>query len=176
MLRQQLDATTRRAESLRQVIESISGELALAPLLDRILESAVELLAAQHGAIGLVIETSAGPAIRIAAIFNMPPQELGAEHPAGVGLAGHVLRDQRVIQIERYADLGAGSPPELAGHAMIGRSPTRWRSVRKLSASTSAICSARLAFRAARRPRSTPPGSASRRRAIDDIDIAPAPL
>src|SRR5215213_10000277 len=100
-LRQQLEATTRQAESLRRVIESISGELALAPLLDRILESAVELLAVQHGAIGLVAETSAGPAIRIAAIFNMPPHELGAEHPVGVGLAGRVLRDQRPIQLER---------------------------------------------------------------------------
>jgi signal transduction histidine kinase len=80
----------------------------------------VELLAAQHGAIGLVVETSAGPAIRIAAIFNMPPHELGAEHPAGLGLAGRVLRDQRAIQIERYADLGAATPPELADHAVIG--------------------------------------------------------
>ena len=87
-LRQRLDETTRRAESLRRVVESISGELALAPLTERILESAVELLAATHGSIGLVAATSAGPAVRIAAVIGLPSHELGAEYPAGVGLAG----------------------------------------------------------------------------------------
>jgi GAF domain-containing protein len=119
-LRQRLDETTRRAESLRRVVESISGELALAPLLERILESAVELLAVQYGSIGLVVETSAGPVVRIAAIVNMPPQELGAEHAAGFGLAGRVLRDQRPIHLGRYGDLGLGSLPALADHAVIG--------------------------------------------------------
>jgi GAF domain-containing protein len=102
------------------MIESISGELALAPLIERILESAVELLAAQHGSIGLAAKTSAGPVVRIVAIVNMPPQELGAEHPAGVGLAGRVLRDQRPFQLDRYGDLGLGSLPALADHAVIG--------------------------------------------------------
>src|SRR5688572_11836282 len=45
-LQRQLDEATRRAESLRRVIETISGELALAPLLTRIIQSAVELIGA----------------------------------------------------------------------------------------------------------------------------------
>src|SRR6476660_9312626 len=100
-LRRQLDETTRRAESLRRVVESISGELALAPLLERILASAVELLAAQYGSIGLVVGTNAGPAPPIAAIVNMPPQERGAELPAGFGLAGRVLIERRPIRLDR---------------------------------------------------------------------------
>ena len=119
-LRQQLEETTHRAESLRRVIESISGELALAPLLERILASAVELLAAQNGSIGLVVETSAGPAVRIAASVNMPPQERGAELPAGVGLAGRVLSERRPIRLDRYGDLEPNSLPALADHAVLG--------------------------------------------------------
>src|SRR5215207_8002027 len=118
--RQQLDETTRRAESLRRVVESISGELALAPLLERILASAIELMSARFGSIGLVVETSAGPAVRIAASANMPPQERGAELPAGFGLAGRVLREQRPVRLDRYGDLGPNSIPALAEHAVLG--------------------------------------------------------
>jgi len=119
-LRRQLDETTRRAESLRRVVESISGELALSPLLERILASAIELLSAQYGSIGLVVETNAGPAVRIAASVNMPPQERGAELPAGFGLAGRVLRERRPIRLDRYGDLGPNSMPALAEHAVLG--------------------------------------------------------
>lgn len=119
MLRRQLDETTRRAESLRRVVESISGELALAPLLERILASAIELLSAQHGSIGLVEETSAGPAVRIAASANMPPQERGAM-PAGSGLTERVLRERRPIQIDRSGDLAPNGVSALAEHAVLG--------------------------------------------------------
>src|SRR5262249_56655973 len=116
----QLDEPVRRAESLRRLVESISGELALAPLLDRILESAVELLAAQYGSIGLVVQTTAGPAVRIAAVANMPPEELGAELPAGFGLAGGGLRGQRPVPPDRYGGLGPERLPALARHALLG--------------------------------------------------------
>ena len=80
-LRRQLDEALRRAESLRHVIESISGELALEPLLTRIVESAVTLIGARLGSIGLVVEQAGGPVVRTAAIYNMPAHELGAEMP-----------------------------------------------------------------------------------------------
>jgi len=41
-----------RAEQLRQVTEWISGDLALQPLLTRIVDSAVALLGAHYGSIG----------------------------------------------------------------------------------------------------------------------------
>jgi signal transduction histidine kinase len=119
-LRRQLEETTHRAESLRRVIESISGELALAPLLERVLASAVELLAAQNGVIGLVVATSAGPAMRMAASVNLPPQERSAELPAGVGLAGRVLSERRPIRLDRYGDIETNILPALADHAVLG--------------------------------------------------------
>jgi hypothetical protein len=81
VLRQRLDEATRRGESLRQLIDSISGELALEPLLTRIVESAVQLIGAHQGTIGLVVERAGVPIVRTAAAYNMPPQELGAEMP-----------------------------------------------------------------------------------------------
>src|ERR671932_1401195 len=89
-LRHQLGDASRRSESLRQVIESISSELALEPLLTRIVENAVKLLGAQYGTIGLVVETADGQLVRTAAAYNMPARELGAEMAPGIGLAGRV--------------------------------------------------------------------------------------
>src|SRR5215216_448895 len=87
-LQQRLDESTRRAESLRRVIESIGGELALVPLLTRLIQSAVELLGADDGAVGLVVEKADGPVVRSVAAYNMPGLELGHEFGPGVGLSG----------------------------------------------------------------------------------------
>jgi GAF domain-containing protein len=119
-LRRQLDEAMRRAESLRHVIESISGELALEPLLTRIVESAVTLIGARLGSIGLVVEQADGPVVRTAAIYNMPAHELGADMPPGVGIAGAVLRARRPIRLDRYGDVEQPTLPEFADHALIG--------------------------------------------------------
>lgn len=125
-LRRQLADATRRAETLRRVIEDISAELALEPLLTRIVASAVDLIGAMYGSIGLVIERPDGPVVRIAAVHKMPPDELGAEIPSGQGLAGAVLRDERPVVYERYGTLERPTLPELADHAVIGV-PILWR-------------------------------------------------
>jgi len=119
-LRRQLADATRRAETLRRVIEDISGELALEPLLTRIVANAVDLIGAMYGSIGLVIERPGDTVVRIAAVHNMPPDELGAEIPSGIGLAGAVLRDVRPIVCDRYGELERPTLPELAEHAVIG--------------------------------------------------------
>src|SRR5262245_9389755 len=119
-LRRQLDEAMRRAESLRHVIESISGELALEPLLTRIVESAVTLIGARLGSIGLVLELADGPVVRTAAIYNMPAHELGAEMRPGVGIAGAVLRTRQPIRLDRYGDVAQPTLPEFADHALIG--------------------------------------------------------
>jgi GAF domain-containing protein/anti-sigma regulatory factor (Ser/Thr protein kinase) len=115
-----LEDADRRAESLRHLIESISGELALEPLLTRIVESAVTLLGAEDGTIGLVMERPGGPVIHTAAIYNMPVRELGAEMPPGVGLAGRVLLERRPVLLDRYGDLDQPVLHELHAHAVIG--------------------------------------------------------
>jgi GAF domain-containing protein len=120
VLRQRLDEANRRSESLRQVIESISGELALGPLLTRIVESAVQLIGARQGTIGLVAERADGPIVRTAAAYNMPPYELGAEMPPGVGIAGAVLVARRPVRLDRYGDLEWLALPEFADHSVLG--------------------------------------------------------
>jgi signal transduction histidine kinase len=125
ILRHELADANRRAENLHQVIESFSGELTLEPLLTRLVASATELIDARYGSIGLVVETPSGLAIRTAAIYNMPPAELGAVIPLGAGLAGRVLATRQVVVLRRYGDLERPTLPELAEHTVIGM-PIWW--------------------------------------------------
>jgi len=108
----------RHQESLREVIESISSELELRPLLTRIVRHACDLLGADNGAIGLV--DFQRKLIRTEAIYCMPDCELGAEMPPGVGLAGHVYQSRQPIVLERYGDIRIPTLPELSVNAVIG--------------------------------------------------------
>lgn len=122
---QNIADVTRRADILQRVIASISSGLALDPLLSNILDSAVTLIEATHGTIGLVVERNGEPVVRTVAVYNMPDEELGAEMASGFGLAGAVLRDGRTIQLGRYGDLEQPTLLEFAGHSVIGV-PIRW--------------------------------------------------
>lgn len=114
----------RQQESLRQVIESISSELELRPLLTRIIRHACELIGADNGTIGLVDEQAG--VIRTEAIYDMPPAELGAEMPPGVGLAGQVWLTQQPLVLNRYGDVDQPLRPELSEFTVIGL-PIFWR-------------------------------------------------
>jgi len=117
---------TRRVDILQRVMALISSGLELEPLLSKILDSAVTLIQATHGTIGLVVQRKDGSVIRTVAVYNMPEDELGAEMSAGVGLAGTVLRNGRAIRLNRYGELDQPTLPELAEHSVIGV-PIRWR-------------------------------------------------
>jgi signal transduction histidine kinase len=117
---------TRRVDILQRVMALISSGLELEPLLSKILDSAVTLIQATHGTIGLVIERQDHPVIRTVAVYNMPEGEMGAEMSPGVGLAGSVLRAGKPIRLDRYGDLDQPTLPELADHSVIGV-PIRWR-------------------------------------------------
>ena len=116
---------TRRADVLQRVIVSISSGLALEPLLSNILGGAVTLIQATHGTIGLVIESGERSVVRTVATHNMPEEELGAEMAPGVGLAGRVLSEVRIIRLDRYGDLEQPTLPELIEHSVIGV-PISW--------------------------------------------------
>jgi len=116
---------TRRVDILQRVMALISSGLELEPLLSKILDSAVTLIQATHGTIGLVVRRNDGPVIRTIAAYNMPEEELGAEMSPGVGLAGSVLGESRTIWLHRYGDLEQPTLPELAEHSVIGV-PIRW--------------------------------------------------
>src|SRR5262245_27882713 len=95
----QLRQLLRRQESVRSVVETFSGELELQPLLESILRNACELIGAEHGTIGLV--DPARDLVRTAAGYHMPPGELGAEMPRGVGLAGVVRERGGPVVLDR---------------------------------------------------------------------------
>jgi signal transduction histidine kinase len=117
-------APARSQPDLHEVIESISSELALRPLLTRIVQHACELLGADRGTIGLV--DAERHLIRTEAAYRMPPDELGAEMPPGVGLAGAVFEAQKPIILNRYGELDHPVQPSLTDDAVIGL-PIFWR-------------------------------------------------
>ncbi|HEU0016655.1 MAG TPA: GAF domain-containing sensor histidine kinase [Longimicrobium sp.] len=119
-----LERLLRQERSLRAVIESISSELELRPLLTRIVQHACELIGADHGTIGLVDETRW--IVRTEAVYHMPPDELGAETGPGEGLAGQVLLTARPLVLERYGDVAHPTQPSMLEHPVIGM-PIAWR-------------------------------------------------
>lgn len=117
-LLQRQELLLRQQESLRVVIESISGELELRPLLTQIVQHACELIGADRGTIGLVDETC--NVVRTEAVHHMPPDELGAEMAPGVGLAGKVLQTQEPLVLNRYGELESPMHPNLNQDAVVG--------------------------------------------------------
>jgi signal transduction histidine kinase len=89
-------------ECLSQVVEDISGELALEPLLARLVERACRLIGADDGAIGLYV--SERDMIRTAAVHAIPGEQLHGELPRGHGLTGRVLELGTPLRC-RYGDL-----------------------------------------------------------------------
>lgn len=119
-----LERLLRQQESLRSVVESISSELELQPLLERILHHACEMIGADNGTIGLVDPDR--DLVRTAATYRMPSTEAGAEMPRGIGLAGEVLRTGAPVICRRYSDLPSPTQLDLRDNAVIGV-PIRWR-------------------------------------------------
>lgn len=113
----------RQQESLRAIMESISSELELRPLLTRIVQHACELLDADRGTIGLVDATR--QVVRTEAVYKMPPSELGMEMPRGVGLAGKVLASRAPLVLNHYGELDNPLQPDLIQDAVIGL-PILW--------------------------------------------------
>lgn len=113
-----------RDETLRRLIEEISSELELRPLLTSIVHRAAELLGADDGAIGLFDEDAGG--FRMEAVHHLPASELGRTFGPGDGLAGRVLESGEPVVVERYADLPGITLPELAENSVMGL-PIHWR-------------------------------------------------
>ncbi len=108
----------RQAETLRRVVEEISSELELRPLLTRIVTHACELLDADDGSIGLY--DAQKHVIRTEATYRMPAGEHGAEMGPGVGLAGAVLATGAPVLSDAYGSLANITLPELKDNPVIG--------------------------------------------------------
>jgi signal transduction histidine kinase len=89
-------------ELLSQMVEEISGELALEPLLARLVERACKLIGADDGAIGLYVPER--DIIRTAATHAIPEVQLHGEVLRGHGLTGRVLELGAPLRC-RYGDL-----------------------------------------------------------------------
>lgn len=112
-----------RLDALRQMVEDVSSELELQPLLTRLIESACLLIGADDGTIGLL--DRGRNVIRTEAAYHMPASELGAEMGPNIGLAGRVLASGEAV-IARYGDIANITLPELAENRVVGL-PIRWR-------------------------------------------------
>jgi signal transduction histidine kinase len=117
-------ALLRQQESLREVIESISSELELRPLLMRIVQNACALLDAENGTIGLV--DFERDVVRTEAAYGMPPDELGTEIPRGVGLYGQIFETQKPLVLNRYGNVPVPTQTDMLHMAVIGV-PILWR-------------------------------------------------
>jgi signal transduction histidine kinase len=120
----EVERLLRQREALLEVVEEISSELELRPLLTRIAHHACELLGARDAAIGLY--DAARDVMRTEAVYRMPDEELGIEMAPGSGLAGQVLLARAPVRFTRYGDLPGANLPELADNAVLGV-PIFWR-------------------------------------------------
>ena len=111
-------------DHLREMIEVISGELELRPLLTMIVQKACELLHADRGSIGLV--DPGQNIVRIEAVYKMPEQELGSIAHPGDGLAGRVYQDRAPVLIDRYGDLATPQLENMDEDSVVGM-PILWR-------------------------------------------------
>jgi signal transduction histidine kinase len=102
---------------LSQMIEDISGELALDRLLARIVERACHLIGADNGAIGLYVPER--DAIRTVASYNIPRDQLEIWLPRGHGLTGRVLELDAPVRC-RYGELPQPSRTDASPMHAIG--------------------------------------------------------
>jgi len=114
----------RQRESLREVIESISSELELRPLLQLILRHACELMDADVGSIGLY--DADARVMEIAAAHGLPEGELGRRQGPHEGLAGLVMERREPVVLQSYGTVPNPVYPEL-GHHRVVAVPILWR-------------------------------------------------
>ena len=93
----------RQLEALRDVVESISSELELSTLLDKVVVQAVRLLDAHGGTVSLVDPRTGLATLK--SVYGLPPELVDVELPAGTGLVGQVLERREPVLVDRYADL-----------------------------------------------------------------------
>ncbi len=112
-----MDSQRNQLDLLSQMIEDISGELALDPLLARIVERACHLIGADNGAIGLYAPER--DAVRTVASYNIPAAQLQTWLPRGHGLTGRVLELDAPVRC-RYGELPHPSRDDAAPMHAIG--------------------------------------------------------
>jgi GAF domain-containing protein len=101
-LHDRTESDLRHLTSLREIVESVSAELDLQPLLDKVVASAVQLLGADGGTVSLVGHTGTA---RLKSVYGLAPDLLEFEIPPGTGMVGQVLARREPVLIDEYGDL-----------------------------------------------------------------------
>ncbi len=116
------EASLSRHERLRSLVEtgiSLSSELTLESLLQKLIEMAVALTGARYGAMGVIDRTGTGLDQFIT--VGMSPDLVATigELPRGRGILGVLIRDRRPLRLRTLADdpRSVGFPP---GHPPMG--------------------------------------------------------
>jgi signal transduction histidine kinase len=105
-------------QAFSRILEEITGELQLRPLLTNIIRHVCGLLQADDGAIALYDRRR--HILHVEATMQLPESELGAEYEPGEGLMGRVLETGQPVLADRYGELPRISLPELSGNSVIG--------------------------------------------------------
>jgi signal transduction histidine kinase/DNA-binding NarL/FixJ family response regulator len=114
---EELSDALRQLAALGEVVESISSELDLEVLLERVVASAVSLLGAFAGAISLIGEDLDAPR-RLVATHNLDAPGLDTRGiPARAGLMGEVIARRGPVILERY-DQVSDPLPDSAFHRL----------------------------------------------------------
>ena len=110
--RQELEERNRQLEALNQAAIAIVGELSLDNVLQKIVNSARDLVGARYAALGV---TNADGAMETFVYSGMSVDEAALmDHlPRGFGLLGAIVREKRPIRVPRIEDdpRSAGFPP-----------------------------------------------------------------
>jgi signal transduction histidine kinase len=114
----------RQRDSLRQIVTSITRGTELRPLLSEIFGLTCQVLRIERGLLGLYHADA--DLIRIEAVFNARPQEIGLELRRGTGISGRVLETGAPVILSRYGELQVMAAPDLADQAGLGV-PITWR-------------------------------------------------
>lgn len=96
----EMERDQRQMRMLLSLVEVISSELDLKTLLQKMIVSAVELLGAEQGAIGLVDEQR--QAVRHQALYNLPEELFEVEFKENVGISGQVYALKRPVIVQDY--------------------------------------------------------------------------
>jgi signal transduction histidine kinase len=113
-----------KSGGLAAIIEAITAETELRPLLTRLLGEACKAIGADTGILGLYDPDR--DLVRMEAVHAWRKEDVGLELKRGVGMSGRVLETRQPFTLHRYDQLQIMAAPELADRPVIG-APIFWK-------------------------------------------------
>ncbi len=124
-LHDRTEENLRHLTALRSVIESISSELDLNALLDKLVIHAVGLMDASGGTVSLIDPVSGRG--RLKAVHGLSRDLIDREIPPGTGMVGSVIQSRQVVVISQYSTLPQPFPDRSLLDLHAGLAVPIWR-------------------------------------------------